>query len=127
MKIKNDDLDRWPDSWAGFAEDVPFGKGLVEVFRPFIAEMSAEGLSPRTINGHIDNLWVLGGEIIRDINQHDEARKTSPLQAILNEIDCDEGPMVRDFSEYEQDKLDATCRKLHRHIEKLYPKLSDSE
>ncbi len=120
MKIKNDDLDRWPDSWAGFKEDIEYGKGLVEMFQPFIEEMIAKGLSSKTINGHIDNLWVLGGEIIRDINQDDEARKIPPLQAILNNVDCDEGPMVRDFSEYEQEKLDATCRKLHRHIKKRY-------
>jgi len=30
--------------------------------------MAASNLSPKTIQKHVDNLWVLGGEFIRDLH-----------------------------------------------------------
>src|SRR5216683_6847987 len=36
-------------------------------FRPFIEHLATSSLSPKTIRKHVDNLWMLGGEIIRNL------------------------------------------------------------
>ena len=51
----------------GLEKDLPPGEKLVTCFRPFLEELVASDLSPKTIQKHIDNLWTLGGEIIRDL------------------------------------------------------------
>src|ERR1017187_8110814 len=62
------DLDRWAHSWMGLEKDLPPGEALVICFRPFIEHLASSSLSPRTIRRHVDNLWLLGGEIIRDLH-----------------------------------------------------------
>ena len=57
------DLDNWPHSWMGMEKDLPPGEALVVCFRPFIEHLAASSLSPKTIRRHVDNLWLLGGEI----------------------------------------------------------------
>jgi hypothetical protein len=57
------DLDNWPRSWMGLEKDLPPGEALVACFRPFIEHL-ASSFSPETIRRHVDNLWMLGGEII---------------------------------------------------------------
>ncbi len=63
------DLDRWPRSWMGLEKDLPPGEQLLACLRPFIQHLASSTLSPKTIRRHVDNLWVLGGEIIRDLNE----------------------------------------------------------
>jgi hypothetical protein len=36
------DFQEWPDSWKGEDKDVPYGKGLIEAFRPFIQYLIAQ-------------------------------------------------------------------------------------
>jgi len=50
----------------GWEKDLPAGEQLVACFRPFLEELVASDLSPKTIQKHVDNLWALGGEIIRE-------------------------------------------------------------
>jgi hypothetical protein len=38
-------------------------------FTPFLTHFAASELSKRTIQRHVDDLWILGGEIIRDLNE----------------------------------------------------------
>jgi len=52
----------------GLEKDLPPGEALVVCFRPFIEDLASSNLSPKTIRRHVDNLWVLGGEIIRDLH-----------------------------------------------------------
>src|SRR5216684_5154892 len=59
------DLHNWPRSWMGVEKDVPPGEQLLACFRPFIEHLASSTLSPKTIRKHVDNLWMLGGEIIR--------------------------------------------------------------
>ena len=35
---------------------------LVTLFRPFLEYLAMSNLSPKTIQKHVDNMWVLGGE-----------------------------------------------------------------
>ena len=46
-------------------KDLPPGEGLVAGFRPFLEELVASDLSPKTIQKHVDNVGELGGEFIR--------------------------------------------------------------
>ena len=69
------DLGNWPRAWMGLEEDLPPGEALVVCFRPFIEQLAGSGLSPKTIRRHVDNLWLLGGEIIRDLHYDPSLRK----------------------------------------------------
>ena len=51
----------------GLEKDLPPGEELVACFRPFIEHLASSSLSSKTIRRHVDNLWILGGEIIRDL------------------------------------------------------------
>ena len=62
------DLDQWPGSWAYEARDIPPGRRMVECFKPFLREMLALSLSRKTLRLHRDNIWVLGGEVIRRLH-----------------------------------------------------------
>ena len=53
----------------GEEKDLPPGRKLVEYFMPFLLHLAGSGLSKRTIQNHVDNMWLLGGEIIRDVNE----------------------------------------------------------
>lgn len=103
----------------GMNEDVPYGQGIVGAMRPFIEALLAEGLSDRTLQKHTENLWLLGGEIIRDVSMNEEYEKITPADKLLESIGPDEGPYCRHLnSEGEQHSFDATCGKLYRFLEK---------
>ena len=61
----------------GEEKDLPPGRRLVEYFMPFLLHLAGSGLSKRTIQNHVDNMWLLGGEIIRDVNENPSLRKSS--------------------------------------------------
>jgi hypothetical protein len=111
-------LNDWPRSWMGLEKDVAPGEKLVGCFRPFLEHLvrSAE-LSPKTIQKHVDHLWVLGGEIIRDLHEDPSLRKKTIEQVLLNVIDDEGGPLIYGVSsEQQQRSFDSTCRKLHRFL-----------
>ena len=107
------DLDRWARSWMGLEKDLPPGEALVACFRPFIEHLASSGLAPRTIRRHVDNLWLLGGEIVRDLNCKPSQRKKTAEQLLRHAVYDDGGPLIHNGSEEDQRSLDATCRKLH--------------
>ena len=110
------DLGNWPRSWMGLEKDLPPGEALVVCFRPFIEDLASSNLSPKTIRRHVDNLWMLGGEIIRDLHYDPSLRKNAAEGLLRNAIHEDGGPLVHNGSEEEQRTFDATCRKLHRFL-----------
>ena len=110
------DLDNWPRSWMGLEKDLPPGEELVACFRPFIEHLASSSLSPKTIRRHVDNLWMLGGEIIRDLNYDPSLRKVAADRLLRNVIHEDGGPLIHNGSEEEQRSFDSTCRKLHRFL-----------
>jgi hypothetical protein len=110
------DLENWPRSWMGLEKDLPPGEALVVCFRPFIEHLAASSLSPTTIRRHVDNLWLLGGEIIRDLNYTPALRKIPAEKLIHDVVGADGGPLIYNGSEEEQRSLDSTCRKLHRFL-----------
>ena len=111
------DLATWPASWCGEERDVIPGEQIVSVFTPFLLDLLDLGLSRKTRNLHRDNLWLLGGEIIRDINDTPKLRKRPVGELIREAIANDEGPLIHGgFSEQEQRSFDSTCKKLNRFL-----------
>jgi hypothetical protein len=113
-------MDAWPQSWAGTKDDIPFGEGLVTEMKPFIIQLHTLDLTAKTIRRHLDNLWVIGGEIIREINCYPKQGKKSPQQLLCETVASGEAPYIQDFSESEQRALDATARKLQKYLLSTY-------
>jgi hypothetical protein len=102
----------------GMEKDLPPGEKLVACFRPFLEELVASDLSPKTIQKHVDNLWALGGEIIRDLHQDPSLRRKNIEQILADRIDDEGGPLVyaMESEEDHQRSFDSTCKKLHRFL-----------
>ena len=89
----------------------------VECFKPFLREMLSLSLSRQTLRRHRDNIWVLGGEVIRRLQMDSSLRRRPIQQVVLELIDDDGGPLLsHGQSEAEQRSFDATCRKLFRFL-----------
>ena len=113
------DLDRWPRSWMGLEKDLPPGEQILACLRPFIEHLASSTLSPKTIRRHVDNLWVLGGEIIRDLHYDPSLRKVAADRLLRRVIHENGGPLIHNGSEEEQRSFDSTCRKLHRFLSQV--------
>ena len=101
----------------GWDKDLPPGEKLVACFRPFLEHVVASSRSPKTVRKHIDNLWVLGGEIIRDLNETPSLRKVPVERLLLDAIHEEGGPLIHNcHSEEQQRSFDSTCRKLRRFL-----------
>jgi hypothetical protein len=112
------DFDEWPDSWAISREDNLYGQDLLKVFAPFIQHLIDIGLVRKTIRCHLDNLWILGGGLIEEINANEESRKDQAFQLIMENISDDGGPYCHHLdSKKETRSFDATCRKLYKFIQ----------
>jgi hypothetical protein len=116
VSVWGGDLDQWPRSWMGLERDLPPGEQLLACFRPFIEHLVASSLSPKTLRRHVDNLWLLGGEIIRDLHEDSSLRKLAAERLLRKVIHEDGGPLVHHGSEDEQRSFDSTCRKLYRFL-----------
>lgn len=110
------DLNNWPRSWMGLEKDLLPGEALVVCFRPFIEHLVLASLSPKTIRQHVDNLWTLGGEIIRDLHYDPSRRKVAADRLLRDAVHEYGGPAVHNGSEEQQRSFDSTCRKLHRFL-----------
>ena len=100
----------------GSEEDLQPGERLVACFRTFIQHLASSSLSRKTIRKHIDNLWILGGEIIRDLNETPSLRRKDAEDLLFHVIDDEGGPLIHHGdSEEQQRSFDSTCRKL-RHF-----------
>jgi len=106
----------------GWEKDLPPGEQLVVCFRPFLEHLVSSDLSPKTIQNHVDNMWLLGGEIIRDLNETPSLRN-KPIEQILSDvINEDGGPLIYGAtSEEQQRSFDSTCRKFHRFLTQPQP------
>ena len=54
------DPEGWPRSWMGWEKDLPPGAKLVASFRPFLEQLATSGLSPKTIQKHVDKYLGTG-------------------------------------------------------------------
>jgi hypothetical protein len=100
----------------GEEKDLPPGRRLVVYFMPFLLHLAKSGLAKRTIQNHVDNMLLLGGEIIRDVNEEPRLRKVAAEQLVRNAIHEDGGPLIHNGWEDEQRSFDSTCRKFYRFL-----------
>jgi len=100
----------------GLEKDLLPGQQLLTIFRPFLEHLAASNLSPKTIQKHVDNMWVLGGEFIRDLNFDPPLRKKPVKQVLLKMIEYG-GPLLYQGGEAEQTSFDSTCRKFRRFLD----------
>jgi hypothetical protein len=111
------DLDEWPQRWQGEAADLVPGAAIVTAFKPFLLALLRGPLAKRTFNRHRDNLWLVGGEMIRRRYDDPGLKRLPADQLIRRLIDADGGPLIWPrISESEQNAVDATCRKLHQFL-----------
>jgi hypothetical protein len=105
----------------GLEKDLLPGEQLVALFRPFLEYLAASDLSSKTIQTHVDNVWVLGGEFIRDLNDDPPLRKRPVEQHLFNEQHLFKmieygGPLLYHGDEDQQRSFDSTCRKFRRFL-----------
>jgi hypothetical protein len=100
----------------GLEKDLPAGEQLLLLFRPFLEHLAASDLSPKTIQKHIDNMWALGGEFIRELHSDSLLRK-KPVERVLSSMIEYGGPLLYHCGEDEQKSFDSTCRKFRRFLE----------
>ncbi|MEJ8827533.1 hypothetical protein WKW80_37110 [Variovorax humicola] len=111
------DLDNWPNSWSYDQPDLAVGQRIIEVLIPFLLDLLNQGLARQTVRRHRDNLWALGGELVRRRYEDDDLARMDVSDALEQLMQGDGGPFMGSrISEAEQDSLDATCRKLRRFL-----------
>jgi hypothetical protein len=111
------DFAEWPERWMGTEQDFEYGKQLLEALRLFAEFLAEGGLAKKTIKRHLTNLWLLGGEIIRDVSLYSEY-STSASEKLRQSVGPDGGPHCRDLNRAaEMESFDSTCRKLHKYLE----------
>lgn len=102
--------------WEGVPEDIPYGRGIIEIYKPFVEELLSR-YSLKTVKRHLDNLWLLGGELIRSINMNPADRNKAPMKLLLENIDADGGPLCRHLNtDEEMSSYDTTCRRLFKFL-----------
>jgi hypothetical protein len=92
----------------GLEEDLSPGEQLLALFRPFLEDLAASDLSLKTIQKHVDNVWALGGEFIRDLLGDPSLRKKPVGVAFRRMIEYG-GPLLNHGGEDEQRSFDSTC------------------
>ncbi len=111
------DLDDWPRSWHVELADIAVGQQIVAVFTPFLLHLLDQALAKSSVRRHRDNLWLLGGELIRRRYDDDELARRDVDAAIRQLVQGEGGALIYPrITEAEQDSLDITCRKLERFM-----------
>ena len=111
------DLASWPERWRYDDSDLPPGERIVQFLTPFLLHLLEQKLSKKTLRRHRDNLWLLGGEVIRERYSEDKLMKL-PVEKLINQmVREDGGPFIYPrITDEDQESFDATCRKLYRFL-----------
>jgi hypothetical protein len=111
------DLANWPRAWRGIDADIAIGEQIVSAFTPFLLWLLQKELAEKTFRRHRDNLWLVGGEIIRRRYDDEQLARASVADALDQLIEKDGGPLIWPrITEAEQRSVDATCSKLYCFI-----------
>ena len=111
------DLESWPQRWCVEDSDIAIGVRILECFTPFLLHLLEQDLATKTLQRHRDHLWMLGGEIIRRLQDEPALRRQSINTLMLQLIDDECGPLIWPrITEQQQNSFDATCRKLYQFL-----------
>jgi hypothetical protein len=111
------DLRNWPESWSGDPCDIQRGQRLLACFTPFLIHLPDLGLAHKTLRLHRDNLWLLGGELVRAMYDDPPSRNRPMEQSLEYAIGTDGGPLIYNGTEEQQRSFDSTCRRFHRFLQ----------
>jgi hypothetical protein len=108
----------WPATWQIDDEDdgdLRYGEQLLEELKPFVMYLvGVEKLSRSTVRRHVDNLFLLGGELISHINIYEKDRKLPPARLLDDNLSEEGGPLCKHVQDGSaQQQYDATCKKLY--------------
>ena len=107
----------WPESWRTEKADVPIGFGILNTVTPFLEFLAKSGAAETTLRRHFSNVWLLGGEIIRQSSYDSDLRSMSARDLVLHFLDEEGGPLSQHNStESEQRSFDSSCRKLYKFL-----------
>jgi ribosome-binding protein aMBF1 (putative translation factor) len=67
-------IKNWSTSWKISTEDLAIGQAITQQFNQFLISRIEKGRAKRTIKRYADYLWVLGGELIRHLNEDETER-----------------------------------------------------
>ena len=81
-------------SWHVDPADIPVGQRIVQVLTPFLLHLLDQGLAKTTFRRHRDNLWALGGELIRLRYDDDGLASNNVKDALRQLIEGDGGPLI---------------------------------
>jgi hypothetical protein len=111
------DLAEWPRTWQIGKDDLAAGQRIVEALTPFVHHLVSQGLAARTFARHRDNIWLLGGELIRRRHTDDDLRRQPVAAALQQLVEGGGGPLIGPgITESEQESFDVTCRKFYRFL-----------
>jgi hypothetical protein len=110
-------FDRWPKSWMGVEEDLDYGRKLLPWFADFLQALYVEGLSRKTFAQYRDNLWLLGGTIIREVSLYEEYQ-VDPLVKLRESV-ADDGILPDHYDQMTQAELNAFERMCRRFVKYL--------
>jgi len=117
------DFDEWPERWMGVKEDLVYGKKLLPYLEEFLGDLIKQDLSRKTLKNHIDNTWLLGGSIIKEVSLYEEY-KIAPRKKLLKSVETGgmlpddyEGMTERDLKDFER-----TCELFETFLKKAKTK-----
>lgn len=117
------DIDSWPTSWAGEEIDIAPGREIVEFLKPFLLYLLTTKLAPKTLQRHRDHMWMLGGEVIRSLNDDPSLRRKPVEKVTFDLLEEEGGPLIwPKITEQQQNAFDASCRKLYRFLQMAFSK-----
>ena len=115
------DIEGWPRSWAGDEIDIATGRKIVELLKPFLLYLLTTKLAPKTLRRHRDHMWMLGGEVIRSLNDDPSLRRKPVEKVTFDLLEEDGGPLIwLQLTEQQQNAFDASCRKLYRFLQTAF-------
>jgi len=112
------DFDKWPTTWMGVEEDLAFGVALMPWFAGFLQALYSSGPSRKTFVQNRDNLWILGGTIIKNVSLAQDYQE-EPLKALKESV-ADDGILPDDFDNMTGEELIAferMCRKFEKFLQ----------
>jgi len=117
LKLWCNDIDKWPQSWAGVDEDIIVGQKIVVEFKAYLKSLIDKGRTKKTVKKHADYLWALGGEIIRDTSENGIDPNLNNIEILLIYVNAIDGPYWRHaYNEKDHQQFDSICRQLYKYI-----------
>ena len=107
------DINSWPTRGGGWRSAA--WREACKVDPPFLEHLAASNLSPKTIQKHIDKMWLPGGEFVRDLHNDPSLRKRPWIRILFKMIEYGEpAPLSR--LRRSTRIFESTCKKLRRFL-----------